>query len=122
MPFTNEKSTRLRWLYEAAERTLVLAREGLHPRRFGVRHRERIGPALTSPVMVSVEHDPRRRLAILVEYLFKHIRRQKKMLRRCAFLAPLGSACAGAAERMLEICDKARISVDPAFGVSDTAG
>ena len=73
MPFANEKSTRLCWLYETAERMLVLAREGLHLRCFGVRHRERIGPTLTSPLMVGVEHDPPRRLAILVEYLFKHI-------------------------------------------------
>src|SRR5258708_4193649 len=51
----------------------MLAGEGLHLLCLGVRNSKRIGPALASPLMVDVEHDLRRGLAVLAEHLLQHV-------------------------------------------------
>src|ERR1700730_5405176 len=52
---------------------LVFAREVSQLLRLDVRHSERIDPALAGPVIVDVEHDLRRGLAIPIEYPFQHV-------------------------------------------------
>src|SRR5215467_15975451 len=68
-----QKSNSWRRFHEAAKRMFVFAGQVPQFLRLRVRDSERIGPALRNPMIMGVQHDLRRCLAVLVEYPFQHM-------------------------------------------------